>query len=139
MYTDQGTITGRAAEVMRFRQQVAPGVTVYADVTVKHAVAPPGLAIEDATADTVERGMADGIIVSGAATGDAPDRDLLQRASSAAAGVPVLIGSGATETNVQSLLEVATGIIVGTTLEINGVTTNPVDPARAASFVKAAR
>ena len=139
MYTDQGAITGRAAEVMRFRQQVAPGIKVYADVMVKHAVAPPGLTIEDATADTVERGMADGIIVSGAATGDEPDRDLLQRASSAAAGVPVLIGSGATESNVQGLLEVATGIIVGTTLKIDGVTTNPVDPARAASFVKAAR
>jgi hypothetical protein len=57
----------------------------------------------------------------------------------AADGKPVLIGSGTTEANVRQLLEAADGVIVGTALKIDGITTNPVDPARAASFVKAAR
>ncbi len=139
MSTDQGVITGRAAEVMRLRRALGLATEVYADVMVKHAVPPPGMTIELATADTVSRGMADAVIVSGEATGDEPDRDLVRRAATAAAGKPVFIGSGATEANVHSLLEVAAGIIVGTALKIDGVTTNPVDPARAASFVKAAR
>ncbi len=139
MSTDQGVITGRAAEVMRLRRALGIATEVYADVMVKHAVPPPGMTIELATADTVKRGMADAVVVSGEATGDEPDRDLVRRAATAAAGKPVLIGSGATEANTRHLLEVADGIIVGTALKIDGLTTNPVDPARAASFVKAAR
>ncbi len=139
MMTDQGAITGQAAEVMRARSALGLTTEIYADVMVKHAVPPPGMTIEAATADTVERGLADAIIVSGEATGSEPDRDMLRRAATAAAGKPVLIGSGATESNVGRLLDVADGAIVGTAVKIDGVTTNPVDPARAASFVKAAR
>ncbi len=139
MMTDQGAITGQAAEVMRARSALGLATEIYADVMVKHAVPPPGMTIEAATADTVERGLADAIIVSGEATGSEPDRDMLRRAATAAAGKPVLIGSGATESNVGRLLDVADGAIVGTAVKIDGVTTNPVDPARAASFVKAAR
>ncbi|MBT8202875.1 MAG: BtpA/SgcQ family protein [Acidimicrobiia bacterium] len=138
MTTDQGVITGRAAEVMRARHALGVETEVYADVLVKHAVPPPGLTIESATADTVKRGMADAVIVSGEATGDRPDLDLVRRAATAAGGVPVLIGSGATEDNVAELLEVAAGVIVGTSIKQDQVTTNPVDPARAAAFVKAA-
>ena len=35
--TDQGVIEGRAAEVMRLRAAIAPGVRVFADVDVKHS------------------------------------------------------------------------------------------------------
>jgi membrane complex biogenesis BtpA family protein len=139
MTTDQGEITGRAADVMRLRRTLGLDTDVYADVMVKHAFPPPGLTIELATADTVRRGMADAVIVSGQATGDEPDQDLVRRAAAAAAGRPVLIGSGATEANVRQLLEDADGIIVGTAVKVDGITTNPVDPARAASFVRAAR
>ena len=139
MTTDQGAITGRAAEVMRLRRELGISTEVYADVLVKHAVPPPGLTIEMATTDTVERGQADAIIVSGVATGAKPDRDLVRRAVTAAAGKPVLIGSGASEATVGELLEIAQGVIVGTALKVDGITTNPVDPARAAAFVKAAQ
>ena len=139
MTTDQGLITGRAAQVMRLRRELGIDTKVYADVMVKHAVPPPGMTIELATADTVRRGMADGIIVSGEATGAKPDRDVVRRAVTAAAGTPVLIGSGATESTVADLLGVASGVIVGTALKVDGITTNPVDPSRAAAFVKAAQ
>ena len=139
MTTDQGVITGRAAEIMRLRRELGLDTAVYADVLVKHAVPPPGMTIELATADTVRRGMADAVIVSGEATGAKPDRDLVRRAVTAAAGAPVLIGSGATESTVADLLEVASGVIVGTALKADGATTNPVDPSRAAAFVKAAQ
>lgn len=138
MLTDQGTIEGRAAEALRLRASLHSSAAIYADVMVKHAVAPPGTTIEQVTADTTRRGGADAVIVSGAATGDAPDRDTIRRAASAAGPVPVLIGSGATENTVGGLLEVADGVIVGTCLKVDGVTTNPVDGSRAAAFVKAA-
>lgn len=139
MTTDQGVITGRAAELMRLRSALDVSVEIYADVLVKHAVPPPGMTMELATADTVRRGKADAIIVSGEATGARPDRDMLRRAVTAAGDTPVLIGSGASESNIADLLEVASGVIVGTALKVDGITTNPVDPARAAAFVKAAQ
>lgn len=139
MTTDQGLISGRAAEVMRLRSALKVDVEVFADVMVKHAAPPPGLTIEQATADTVERAMADAVIVSGAATGDEPELEQVRRVAGAAGATPVLLGSGVTEANVAGLLAVADGAIVGTALKVDGITTNPVDPGRAAAFVRAAR
>lgn len=139
MTTDQGLISGRAAEVMRLRSALKVDVEVFADVMVKHAAPPPGLTIEQATADTVERAMADAVIVSGAATGDEPELEQVRRVAGAAGATPVLLGSGVTEANVAGLLAVADGAIVGTALKVDGITTNPVDPRRAAAFVRAAR
>ena len=138
MTTDQGTITGRAAEITRLRAQLGVEVDIYADVLVKHAVPPPGTSMENVVADAVKRGLADAVIVTGDATGAPADRDMLRRAASSSGDAPVLVGSGATEENIAEILEVAQGAIVGTSLKVDGVTTKPVDPARAAAFVKAA-
>ena len=65
MYTDQGPIVGRADELARRRAALAPAVEIWADVLVKHATPPPGLDIRQAAEDTVSRGLADAVIVSG--------------------------------------------------------------------------
>lgn len=137
MTTDQGPITGRAAEVARARATWAPGIDVFADVFVKHAVPPPGLAIEDATADLVLRAGAGAVVVSGTATGFAPAADRVAAVARAAAGAPVYIGSGLDPRNAATLLKHASGAIVGTTVKLDGVTANPVDPARLAELVVA--
>jgi len=140
MYTDQGPIVGRADEVMRRRAVVAPEVEVWADVMVKHATPPPGLDIGQAAEDTVVRGLADAVIVSGTGTGGEPDMELARLVRPA---IPketrVVIGSGARPENLGALLEVADTIIVGSSIKIDGVATGAVDPLRAADFVDAAR
>lgn len=138
MYTDQGAITGRAAEVARARAALAPEVEIAADIFVKHAVPPAGLTITEAAADLAGRGGADVVIVSGTSTGRPPTKNDLV-AVKKAAGIPVLVGSGATARNAAGLLQTADGIIVGTSLKRKGVTTNPVDPNKAKAFVSAAR
>ena len=45
------------------------GIEIWADGMVKHATPPPGLDIKQAAEDTVIRGLADAVIVSGAGTG----------------------------------------------------------------------
>jgi hypothetical protein len=52
---------------------------------------------------------------------------------------PVYIGSGVTSDTVSQLLEVASGVIVGTDLKVDGIATNPVDPRRAAELIAAVR
>lgn len=137
MHTDQGTITGRAAEVSRLRAAIAPEVAVLADVFVKHAVPPAGLTVEQAAADLWERAGADGVVVSGSGTGAPVDRDRLARVADAIPGAPLYIGSGATPETAAALLERCAGIIVGTAVKVGGVTTNPVDPERARAFAAA--
>src|SRR5207248_247906 len=78
MLTDQGLIEGNAYETLRYRQAICPGAQVFADVHVKHAV-PLGGDIADAARDTLERGLADALIVSGRGTGMAADMSDLER------------------------------------------------------------
>lgn len=138
MFTDQGLIEGRAAEVARTKQAWCPDVTVLADVMVKHATPPAHLTIEAAALDTIERGGADGIIVSGAATGAAVDINDLSAARTVIGDAPLIVGSGAGHDNIHTLLSVADSAICGTATKVDGVTTNQVDPARAAALVTAA-
>lgn len=139
MYTDQGVIEGKAAEVARLRAAICPDVAILADVMVKHATPPPGLTLEQATADLAERGGADGIVVSGSGTGRVASLDDVRAAASVSAGLPIFIGSGVSDATIADCLTVAQGVIVGTSLKRDGITTNPVDPVRAAALVAATR
>lgn len=136
MYTDQGPIIGDAAAVSRLRQQICPDVAIMADVFVKHATPPMGLTLTDATHDLVERSGADAVVVSGTGTGSPTSVDDITTVV-AASSLPVFIGSGATAATVASLLQLADGVIVGTDIKLDGVSTNPIDPVRAAAVVKA--
>lgn len=142
--TDQGLVEGRAHETMRLRERLDTGVRVFADVDVKHS-APLG-SEQDLAAeflDTVERGLADAVVVSGSGTGRAVDADRLrivaETQDESERDVPLFVGSGVDESNVAELLSRADGVVVGTALKEDGETTNPVDADRVRSFVKAAR
>lgn len=120
MLTDQGWISGKAAETLRLRAALDAPVAIFADVLVKHAVAPAGLTIESAARDTWDRGLADALIVSGAATGSATDIADVERVKRVLPEAPVWIGSGVTESNIMDLLRVADGVIVGSAFEAGG-------------------
>ena len=57
--------------------------------------------IEDAARDTVERGLADALIVSGAGTGLAADLADVERVRRTAPTTKILLGSGTTLANVR--------------------------------------
>lgn len=138
MFTDQGPIVGRAAEVARMRSTLCPDVEIMADVFVKHATPPAGLTLVDATHDLVERSGADAVVVSGAGTGSPTSVNDLATVATASS-LPVFVGSGTTADTVQTLLASANGVIVGTAIKVDGISTNPVDPERARAVVEAAR
>lgn len=139
MYTDQGPIVGRAAAVQRKRAALSPDLEVWADVLVKHATPPPGTDPTQAALDTVERGLADAVIVSGAGTGSEPDLARLAAVRKALPdGTRVVIGSGAGPENLSLLLEHADTVIVGSSLKPGGDPSQPVDPARARAFAEEA-
>ena len=139
MATDQGLIEGNAKELLRFRRELGTDVAILADVLVKHArpLGTPNLTT--AVQDTIERGLADGVILSGWATGSPPSQEDLELAKAAAKNTPVFIGSGADWDNVGQLMRAADGVIVASSLKRNGKISEPIDPIRVAQFVEAVR
>jgi membrane complex biogenesis BtpA family protein len=141
--TDQGVLNGRAHETMRLRERLDADVAVLADVGVKHAAPLADRPLTDELSDAVERGLADGIIVSGAGTGDPTGRDVLEAARKRLDAdfpeTPLFVGSGVTQETVSETLELADGVIVGTALKEGGETTDTVDERRVRALVEAAR
>jgi uncharacterized protein len=139
MLTDQGLIEGNAYETLRYRQRVCPRAQILADVHVKHAVPLGNWTIEDAARDTVERGLADALIVSGVGTGLEADLADVERVRRTAPATKVLLGSGVTLANVKEFLPLADGFIVGSSLKLVNKLSNPVDPKRVAALAQAIR
>lgn len=139
MLTDQGIIEGDAYNTLRYRERVCPGAEIFADVHVKHAVPLGDWTLEDAAHDTVERGLADTLIVSGVGTGLAADLGDVETVRRACPGTKLLLGSGVKLENVKDYLRFADGVIVGSSLKRGGKLANPVDAKRVAALVRAMR
>ena len=131
MITDQGVIEGNAFETVRKRKELGlQQVKLFADVHVKHATPLGNLSLEDAARDTLDRALADGLIVSGVGTGHPTAIADLHTVRRACPKAPVLLGSGVTIENVTTYLGHASGFIVGSSLKRDGKIANPVDPKR---------
>lgn len=112
-------------------------VPLLAQVHPKHyELLAPALSLEASARRAFELG-ADAVVVTGAATGAAPDPAEVARLKEAAGARPVLIGSGLTVDNAAALLAAADGAIVGTALKTPDFAR--VDPVRARALVAAAR
>src|SRR5437773_11126951 len=94
---DEGLIESSAGELLRYRRQIgADAVRVFADIKKKHSAHAITADVDLAeTARAAEFFQADGVIVSGAATGRPTDPDDV-RAADDAVGIPTLVGSGVT-------------------------------------------
>ncbi|MFZ9915021.1 MAG: BtpA/SgcQ family protein, partial [Phycisphaerales bacterium] len=117
----------------------AERIAVFCDIKKKHSShAITGDTSLAEHAHAAEFFGADGVVVTGAATGVAtPIADL--SAARKACRLPVIAGSGATAASVREMLGHADAVIVGSDLKVDGLWSNPLDPARIASFVRAAR
>lgn len=130
MAADEGLVEGEAHVTMRRRRELGVDVKILADVLVKHAV-PLGPADLGLTArETVLRGLADGLIVSGPVTGQPAEASDVATVRQALPEAFILVGSGVDEANARKLLSLSNGAIVGTSLKRDGLVTNRLDPER---------
>jgi membrane complex biogenesis BtpA family protein len=136
---DQGIVQSDAYTLLRERRLIDADVRIFADVRVKHAAPLAPVELEHEARDLVHRGLADALVVSGAATGEPTALADLHQVRRAVASVPLLVGSGVTAETVADLLAVADAVIVGTSIKRGGEVTNPVDPGRVRVLVAAAR
>jgi hypothetical protein len=116
----------------------ARDVALLANITPEFASSAGRRSIAERAASAAFLGV-DALLISGAITGEPTDLAQLRAAKAAAPGTPVLANTGVRAQTVAGVLAVADGVIVGTGLKEGGRTWNPVDPARAAQFMTAAR
>jgi membrane complex biogenesis BtpA family protein len=134
---DEGMIESCAGDLLRYRRAIgAERVLVFADVKKKHsahAITMDVSVVE--TAKAAELFLADGVIVSGVATGEPASADEVRDVGQAVC-LPVLVGSGITPANLATFKN-AHGFIVGSSVKEGGVWSNRLDPAAMRAVVGA--
>jgi len=133
---DEGIIEASAAKLLRYRKMIgAERVQVWTDVKKKHSAHAITADVSlGETAETVEFMGADCVIVTGSATGKAPKVADVQEAKSHC-HLPVFLGSGISEANIEQFYKEADGFIVGSSFKIDGLWSNTIDPARVTRFI----
>ena len=133
---DEGLIEASAAKLLRYRKMIgAERVQVWADVKKKHSAHAITADVSlGQTAETIEFMGADCVIVTGSVTGEAPQlKDV--REAKGHCHLPVFLGSGISESNIEQFYEEADGFIIGSAFKIDGLWSNTVDPNRVTQFV----
>ena len=134
--SDKGIAEASAGATLRYRKQIgADHLPVFADVKKKHAshAWTADLSIADVAAQ-MELHRADGLVVTGSTTGEAPDPDELA-AVREATHLPVLVGSGVDAENLADYAEHADGFIIGSTFKERGAWNAPVCEDRVAAVM----
>jgi membrane complex biogenesis BtpA family protein len=137
---DMGVMNTRGSEALRFRRLIgAEDVKLISNLTCAFGVP---LAFRDLAATAygaIVHGRIDALTVSGQAAGFEADLEALSSVCKASRGLPVLAGTGVTIDNVRSVLRIADGAIVASSLKVDGITMNPVDADRTKKFMEAVR
>jgi membrane complex biogenesis BtpA family protein len=132
-----GLIEGCAGQLHRQRVDLQhQHIKLFGDIKKKHcAHALTGdLDIMDIARQS-EFFLADGIIVTGSRTGEAPDCEELARVKTAVE-LPIIIGSGMTAENIETYFSLADGFIVGSTFRCGGNFMAPVESGRVDKFME---
>jgi hypothetical protein len=134
---DEGYIDSCAAELVRLRSYLnAKDIKIYADIKKKHSshAVTSDLSIKE-TAHAAEFFEADGVIITGKTTGAEPDQDELINVKQGVK-LPVFVGSGITDSNIERFIQYADGFIVGSYFKEDGYWKNPVDRNRVDRLVE---
>lgn len=124
-------------EVLRYRHNIgADGVRILTNISAEFA-AP----LVSRPIDVVARGveliaLADAVCVSGPMTGASVDNSQLRAVHDAISGIAVFANTGVNENSVGDILSLVDGVIVGTSLKVDGITWNPIDMQRARRFME---
>jgi len=128
---DEGYIDACAGELMRYRRHLeAEGILVLTDIKKKHSAH-----ALTADVDIVETAKAaaffrsDGVIVTGASTGQTADLDEIKAVKSKA-GLPILVGSGVSLENVEVYWLASDALIIGSYFKKDGHWANDLEEDR---------
>jgi membrane complex biogenesis BtpA family protein len=138
--SDMGPWTPDAGAALRYRDRLGRNdVAVLFNVCAEFAYSLDQRSLPDRARSAVFSSIPDAILVSGAITGEAAAMSDLESVKKVMPDVPVLANTGVKHATVGDVLRVADGVIVGSSLKVDGNTWNAVDPDRAAEFMRIVR
>lgn len=139
--SDMGLWSPDAAALWRYRRQIdAEQVRIFANITPEFASPLGERSVAQRARSALVSTLVDAILIAGPMAGSEPDFAALAEAKQAVGdSAPVLLNTGARLENIRQFLQVADGVIVGSSLKVDGMTWNPVDPARVKAFMGAVR
>lgn len=138
---DEGWIDSDAGDLLRYRKAIgAENVRVFTDIKKKHSAHAVTADVSlGETARAAQFFGSDGLIVSGAATGEATAPEDLRAVAGASPESVLIVGSGVTAATVAQQLSLADAVIVGSDIKRDGRWENAIDADRLAAFIRAAR
>ncbi|MEL7221951.1 MAG: BtpA/SgcQ family protein [Bacteroidota bacterium] len=134
---DEGWMNSDAGKLLRYRKQIdASHIAVYTDIKKKHSA--HQLTADVSLAETAKAAhffRADGVIVTGTATGAPAKTADLKAVKEACPEIPVFIGSGVNTQNLKKYTAYADGLIVGSSLKTGNHWANPIDENKLADLL----
>jgi membrane complex biogenesis BtpA family protein len=138
--SNAGIIEAAGPKALRYRayMRAEDNVMIFGDFHVKHG---SHQIISDRSlqeqAEDVQTALGDAVIVTGLKTGSPPDRQDIEMVRGSVE-LPILIGSGLSLNNMEDLLPMIDGAIIGSYFKKDGKLSNPVDADRVSRFMEKA-
>lgn len=137
--SDLGLISPSLGELAAYRDAIgAADVALFGNITPEFSSSIGTRTVAERARSASFLGL-DAILISGPEAGVPFAMSDLHEAKTAVPDTPVLANTGVRAEHLADILTVADGVIVGTSLKVDGVTWNPVDPVRVKTLMDTAR
>jgi uncharacterized protein len=134
--SDMGLWTPDAAAAVRLRTDAGRSdLKLLFNINAEFASPVGTRSIGQRAKSAVFASLADAVLVSGPMTGEAVELSQLREARAAVPSTPVFANTGVNIDNVEAILSIADGCIVGTHFKVDGDTWKNVDGARVKRFM----
>lgn len=137
--SDMGLWSPRGTEAFLLRKHLeCQQVAIFNNITPEFARSLTGRSVAERARVATFFG-ADALLISGQMAGTSADPAQIREAKEAVPAMVVLANTGVSENNIETLLGIADGAIVGTSFKEQGYIWNPVDPERVRRLVARAK
>ena len=134
--SDMGYWNPDAGKAMRYRNSLnREDLLMFYNISAEFAYSLDKRSVAERSKSVVFSSIPDAILVSGQITGESVAISELQKVKNLIPDTPVLANTGVKIENVEDTLSVADGVIIGSSLKVDGNTWNAVDPKRASDFM----
>jgi hypothetical protein len=134
--SDMGLWQPNAADAVKLRTELGrPDLKLLYNINAEFADSLDRRPIDLRAKSAVFSSLADAILVSGPITGQPAETSDLRKVAAAVRDVPVLANTGVNLDTVTEVMSIAAGVVIGTHFKVDGITWNPVDPARVRRFM----
>ena len=137
---DFGLWVRSAGDAFRYRREIgAEHVRLLFNINAEFAAPLAPRPLPEVARSVLFSSSPDALCVSGPITSQPADASGLAEVAAAVrgSGVPVLVNTGFKASNAAELLAYADGAVVGSSLKVEGITWNPVDPERVTALMTA--